>query len=305
MSKIFNTPILLIAFNRPELTQKVLNRIREVNPKFLFVAVDGARENNPSDKEKCQQVKDLVLNFGWKCQVKTLFQGNNLGCKLGPVAAINWFFENVEKGIVLEDDVLADKSFFYYCQELLSKYQNDMSIASISGNNFQFDKQRTADSYYFSRYSHTCGWATWQRAWQLYDVDIKQWAKYKKEKWLSDIFESKLSAYYWKLIFDGVYSGKNDTVWDYQWNFMTWTHNMLSILPNQNLIQNIGFGSSDATHTKRLSPLALNPVKPIKFPLIHPVKVTRDAIADDTTQRNNYILWKEAGMALLRKLVRR
>lgn len=301
MPKTFNTPVLLIAFNRPKLTQKVIERVKEIKPKFLYVAIDGARKNHPEDKNKCDQIKNFVSNIDWQCKVKTLFQKNNLGCKLGPVAAIDWFFKHVEKGIILEDDVLADKSFFYFCDELLNRYQNDSRVASISGNNFQFGKQQTEDSYYFSRYSHTCGWATWKRSWRLYDVDIRLWKKLKKEKWLDHIFSNKLDAYYWKLIFDGVYSGNINTAWDYQWNFMTWVNGMLSVIPNQNLVKNIGFGIPDATHTKRRSHLAKIPVIPVRFPLNHPKTIVRNTLADDRTQKNNYILWKELVQTQIRR----
>jgi hypothetical protein len=120
--KRFETPILFLIFNRPDLTHIVFNRIREVKPKYLFVAADGPREDHPEDQRKCEEARTKVLNsIDWDCEVKTLFRDKNLGCGLAVSQAITWFFGHVEEGIILEDDTLPSISFFQFCQELLKK----------------------------------------------------------------------------------------------------------------------------------------------------------------------------------------
>ena len=224
---------MLIAFNRPELTRKVLDRIREVKPRKLYFAVDGHRLECLDDVAKCNEVKILADQIDWQCEVKTLFSEKNLGCKFGPYKAIDWFFKNIEEGIIFEDDSLPDISFFYFCEELLARFRHEDKIASISGNNFQFGKNNTGNSYYFSNFSHTCGWATWRRSWKYYELGIRNWPKLKNEKWLKTIFKNPLSRFYWKLIFNAVYDNKIDSAWDYQWTFMAWKRKCLSILPNK------------------------------------------------------------------------
>lgn len=292
-----NTPVLLIGFNRPDLFEKVLKRVLEVGLNKIYIGLDGAREGRKDDCEKIKKIKKIVENIEG-CDVRTNYQKVNLGCKYGPVAAMNWFFKNEEKGIILEDDVLADKSFFYFCDELLEKYKNNSNIGSISGNNFQFGVKRGDADYYFSRYSHSCGWATWRRVWKLYDVEI---AKYDVKD-VNDFFDSFFDRVYWKLIFNGVKSGVVDSAWDYQWNWMMWKNKMLGIIPNFNLVRNIGFNRADATHTKFKSKFADLKVSTLEFPLKHPSDIIRDIMADKFTQKNNYVLWKEVGLRIYRKI---
>ena len=103
----FDTPILFLIFNRPDLTARVFDRIREVQPKYLYVAADGPRIDKPEDVEKCESARKVVLDqIDWPCELKTLFRQENLGCGIAVSQAINWFFEHVEQGIIIEDDIL-------------------------------------------------------------------------------------------------------------------------------------------------------------------------------------------------------
>jgi len=298
MLKKINSPILLICFNRPDLTLRVLDQIRKVKPKKLYIAIDGPR--NKLDQEKISGVKSVIKTVNWTCIVKTKFQKKNLGCKYGPVTAMNWFFDNEKRGIILEDDVLADKSFFYFADQLLKQYASNEKVGSISGNNFQFGVKRGEGSFYFSRYSHSCGWATWRRAWRHYDVDISDYENVSKST-LNKVFDKWIDKIYWKLIFGGIRSGEIDSAWDYQWNWMMWKNNMLGIIPNVNLVENLGFGRKDATHTKFRSRFARQKTEPISFPLVVPKNITRNVEADNYVQKHNYVLWKEIAMNLFRK----
>jgi len=300
--KSFDTPILLVIFNRPDLTRQVIDRLREIKPTKLYVGADAPRPHKAGEEERCRQARAIATTIDWPCQVKTLFQSKNLGCQYGPFEAIDWFFKYETEGIILEDDVVADVSFFEFCRQLLERYRHDTRIASISGNNFQFGRRRTKDSYYFSRYSHTCGWASWRRSWQLYDLKIKKWPELRAGGWLNDVLHSQVAVRYWRLIFDGIYHQKITTAWDYQWTFMCWSNSMLSILPNVNLIKNIGFGVEGATHTHRQNKFSRIPVERMAFPLQHPSFVIEDLEADSRTQRNNYPLWKEVGVRVLNHL---
>ena len=153
----FNVPILFIIFNRPETAERVFSEIKNIKPKELFVAADGPRLNVYGETEKCEKVREIIKQIDWECEVKTLFRENNLGCKVAVSSAINWFFENVEEGIILEDDCLPDASFFYFCQSLLEKYRSNDEIAMISGNHFGTDRIGSFD-YYFTRIPHIWGW---------------------------------------------------------------------------------------------------------------------------------------------------
>ncbi len=298
MQKRFNTPILLIGFIRPDLIKRVFAQIRLVRPIKLYLAVDGAR--NETENSKVNEVRKIVKEIDWDCEVKTLFADKNHGSKLGPVKAMNWFFENEEMGIILEDDILVSKSFFYYCKELLNKYRNNPKIGSISGNNFS-EVSDINYSYMFSKYSQTWGWATWRRVWKKYDIGIKDWPKRKKSGWLKSVLPTYSSLFYWKLIFDAVYKGEIKSAWDYQWTYMGWVNKLLTIIPKKNLATNIGIGLPGATHTKMKGKLYKYPKYNIDLPLKHPQHIELNKILDKEIQKNNYVLWKEVSMNLFRK----
>jgi hypothetical protein len=261
----FNTPVLLIVFNREETTRKILETLNQIKPIKLYIACDGPRKDVQNEHEQISSVRKLVSKTTWNCEVKTLFQDENLGCKKGVVTAINWFFSHETKGIILEDDCLPNIDFFIFCQQMLNQYEFNENIYSISGNNFQ--KLNFYSSYYFSKYLHIWGWATWKRAWVVNDENIKFWPKWKKSIEWKNFFSSNLEKKYWENLFDKAYNNEIDT-WDYSWIASVWYHNGISITPKSNLVTNIGFGLN-ATHTlnsnSKFSHLKRKKIKSIKF----------------------------------------
>lgn len=279
----FNTPVLLVVFNRPDTTWRVFEEIRKVKPTSLFIAADGPRENRPDDIEKCREVRKIVSNIDWPCDAKTLFREANLGCKYGVSSAINWFFDNVEEGIILEDDDLPDQSFFPFCRELLKKYRDDSRVMHISGNNFQQNNKHfnPQDDYYFSSVPHIWGWATWRRAWKSYDVEAQQWPAMKKSGMLGKIFEDNAVAFFWGNSFQRYYDKKINS-YDGQWPLACLYNRGLSVTPTVNLVSNIGFGN-DATHTSSQTEYSNLPTRSVNFPLKHPNEMRVDHVADKYT----------------------
>lgn len=288
----FNTPILFIIFNRPDTTQKVFDEIRKIKPKYLFIAADGAR--NESEQSLCHETRNIVNQIDWDCELKTLFQEKNLGCKIGVSTAINWFFDNVEQGIILEDDCLPSSSFFYFCKDILEKYYSNSDIMHICGTSFARGKNNK-DTYYFSKYAHVWGWATWRRSWRLYDLKIDDFDNFFNNNKLLKIYNDSLINDYFKKIFYLTRSNKIDT-WDYQWLFTIWNHNGIVITPHMNLISNIGFGEN-ATHTKNkdnfLSNMKSNIISEIKHPKDIKLSLQRDKnIFYKTIYKKNILLEK-------------
>jgi len=240
-------PVLFLVFNRPSTTKLVFEEIRKAKPKRLYIAADGLRQNNESDIEKCKEVKEIVSVIDWECEVKTLFKDENLGCKYAVSSAIDWFFENEPAGIVLEDDCLPNNDFFRFCDVMLSYYNDDERVRFIAGSNFQDGISRSDGSYYFSKLSHVWGWASWRRAWKDYDVELDKYRGIDGGETFLGILKDKLLADDWASILNRVHNNEVNT-WDYQWAITNMFNNGLSVMPNVNLISNIGFGS-DATHT--------------------------------------------------------
>ncbi|MBN1445118.1 MAG: nucleotide-diphospho-sugar transferase [Candidatus Omnitrophica bacterium] len=271
-------------------TRKVLETIRNAHPPRLYIASDGPRKNMQGDEEKVKAVREYVMgNIDWDCKVKTLFRGKNLGCRKAVSEAVTWFFENEEQGIILEDDCLPSQSFFWFSEELLEKYKDNPRVMHISGNNLQHGISRTPDSYYFSCYTHIWGWASWRRAWKCYDIDMNLWNKEKISLAVREIGGGwKPFEEYWIRRFEEVFSKKIDT-WDYVWLFSCWMHGGLAVIPEVNIVENIGFGP-DATHTKTQYNNFIPERSEIQFPLRHPKQIVRCLAADRYTDRKHYCI---------------
>ncbi len=277
--KPLDISVLLIVYKRPDATRQVFNALRDARPARLYVAADGPSEDKAGEREKCQAVRQIIEGIDWECKVKTLYHEGNLGCKRAVSSALNWFFENEEEGIILEDDCLPHPTFFRYCQELLSRYRDDARVMQISGTNFFSGQQKCVHSYYFSKFGSIWGWASWRRAWQHNDVDMTLWPEIRRNNVYPDFCDSKREGSFRLSVYDKVYSGDIDT-WDYQWGFSKMLNSGLNIMPNVNLISNIGFGS-DGTHLTSASlPAANMKTFAMEFPLRHPAYVCRNKIAD-------------------------
>jgi capsular polysaccharide biosynthesis protein len=278
-------PIVFLIFNRPDTTARVFETIRQAKPPKLLIVADGPRSDRPDDIENCKAARAIVEKIDWDCEVFRNYSEVNLGCRKRVISGLDWVFEQVEEAIILEDDCLPHPTFFRYCQELLEKYRNDTRIMMISGDNFQFGRNKTEHSYYFSRYGHIWGWATWRRSWLLFDESMSTWPERRDQKWLEQLLGNEQAAVFWTRIFQGVYDGFN--TWDYIWIFTLWSHNGLTILPNINLISNIGFGSGTHT-TMQNSPFANMKIASMPFPLVHPNLIQQNIEADNFTELTQF-----------------
>ncbi len=235
--------VLLIVFNRSDTTLQVLEQLRKAEVSKLYIYSDGPRKGQIEEVATLQVVQQKVLEaVDWDCKISTHFQKQNEGPRLALGHAISWFFEQEEEGIILEHDCVPALSFFPFCKTLLQHYRHDERIMHISGDNFQFGKWRGDGSYYFSKLNHIWGFATWKRAWKLYDVEMKLYPLFKKENRIRDIIQDKRSRKIWMSIFERTFQKTLET-WDYQWTFAMWCNNGLAILPNVNLVSNVGFDS--------------------------------------------------------------
>lgn len=280
------TPVALIIFNRPDVTKRVFGEIAKARPRQLLVIADGPRPQRPGEPEKCAATRAIIERVDWECDVLKNYSDVNLGVGLRPVTGLRWVFEQVEEAIILEDDCVPHPTFFNYCDELLEKYRDDKRVMHISGDNWQFGQQQSPYSYFFSCYCYSCGWASWRRAFQYYDPQIKLWPSLRDTPWLLDILGDPDAVEFWKNKFDLIYNLirttgiENFGGWDWLWLFACWAHHGLSILPSANLISNIGFGE-DSTHTRRTDDQRGNvPTVAMNFPLNHPPCMVRDTVAD-------------------------
>ena len=287
MNNQFETPILFLIFNRPDTTQQVFNQIKKIKPSYLFVAADGPRSDKQGEAEKCEETRNIIEQIDWDCELKTLLREKNLGCGIAVSEAITWFFNNVEEGIVLEDDCLPELSFFPYCKELLEKYKNENNIFLIGGNNYQNGIKRGNGSFYFSHYAHIWGWASWSRAWDKYDFELNDFNEILTKNELDHVFQSRTEKKYWENIFHFLKKKKINT-WDYQWIYSIWKNKGLVITPNSNLVINLGLAENSTHNFLKDSFKQKITLSPMKLPMTYP-PINVDSEADKYTFENLYI----------------
>lgn len=274
---MFNMPVVYMLFNRPRHTRETFAAIRALQPARLFIVADGPRSGHANDRDRCREVRSIVEAIDWPCEVHRNYADHNLGLKRRISSGLDWVFATVDRAIVLEDDCLPHPDFFPFCAELLERYADDGRVWVITGNNFQGGRKRGEASYYFSRYNHCWGWATWRRAWQHCRVDLPFWPEWKNSAAWRRTLPDKVENQYWTAIFDKVWRGEIDS-WAYPWTASTWYHQGLTATPNVNLVTNIGFGP-EATHTiagEDCPGLAILPLGE----LTHPHQVKQNLKAD-------------------------
>lgn len=248
-NKQLSTPVLFLIFNRPNTTKKVFNKIRSVKPSRLYIAADGPRNN--IENSKCGKVRKIATNVDWECEINTLFRDKNLGCKHAVSSALDWFFEHEDMGIILEDDCLPNKSFFRFCEKMLNFYRSDNRIMQISGTNNLVKWKNDLQDYHFSIYGSCWGWATWKRAWELNDLEMKTLSSKQAKDSLRyalvnrDQYRKRLN------ILNQVFENSIDS-WAYTWFYTRAINSGLSVVPSVNLVSNIGFGK-ESTHTQNKS----------------------------------------------------
>jgi hypothetical protein len=279
-----NVPVLLIIFNRPEKTRLVVDALRKVRPNRLFIAADGPRTNHPEDQEKCCNARKIATDIDWPCNIKTKFQTENIGCDPNVASAIGWFFEQVEYGLIIEDDCIPHPHLFTFCGELFERYADDERIMQISG--FSPYKSRKHDyDYHFSRAFRCWGWGTWRRAWNHFTPSVEQFTYEDAYQILKGYYPSNAALKPRNTQFYQFKQGQLNN-WDFQWNMACFSQNGLCIVPEKNLIKNIGFGN-DATHTiKRNSIFAGFEVHSIKFPLCHPPYIFADTRPEQCLEKS-------------------
>ena len=304
----FDTPIALMFFNRPDTLKQVFESVKNVKPRKIFLVQDGPRLGNENDIHKINSCRKIVDDIDWECDIYRNFSKTNLGVANRMSTGISWVFEYVEKAIILEDDCLPNLSFFYFCQELLIKYENDLRIGLISGFNYFNHFNFGGYSYGFVKSGGIWGWATWKNRWVKYDFEMS----YMNNSYLiglihEDIGHKSMSKHRvndWRGRHNSVING-TATTWAFQWGFTRHVNSWLSIVPKHSLIMNIGLGE-EATHTKFVSKKTkYNPFfKEIKE-LEKPLKIPEFVVADRNYDIAYYkLIYKSKVYIVLRKTLR-
>ena len=238
----YDVPVAFIIFNRPDVTKRVFSEIAKQRPKRLFIIADGARAHREGEADRVAVTRAITENVDWPCEVLRNYAEDNMGCKRRVASGITWVFEHVDRAVILEDDCLPAAAFFSFCRDMLTKYESNGLVFSISGSNFgSGDAER---GHYFSRYALMWGWATWRDRWQKYEIEPADYKRVLARTW----WRRPIVFAYWLMVSRSVMSGALDT-WDIQWILTVWRNRGLACRPSQNLVENLGFGA-EATHTR-------------------------------------------------------
>jgi len=258
------------------------------NPKTVIALADGPRPHRPDDVENCKNARVILeQSIPSGCKLVRHYQEVNLGVRANITQGLDHVFTKVNEAIILEDDCIPHGDFFPFCEELLERFSANPRIAQICGTNYQGGRSVTSNSYYFSRHPHIWGWATWKRAWCLRDISMSRWPDRKSGHWLREITGDAMATHYWQMVFDDCHLQKTGSLksWAIPWAFNCWDHSMLSVIPNTNLVENIGM-DRDATTTRfQQSNLSFD-VHPCSFPLRHPEKIEANLDADRFTEEH-------------------
>jgi hypothetical protein len=283
-----SSPVVMLTYARPDTTRRVLDVVREVRPPRLLVVADAPRPDEPEEQERFERTRALFSTVDWECEISANVADRHLGLTERIETGLDWAFEQVPEAIVLEDDCVPDPTFFAFCDALLDRYRESDEVMSICGTNYLFDRIDPPDGYYLSRYFHSGAWASWRRAWRLYDPELSRWPGLKEGEWLAErAGAGSHSVSYWSHNFDR--ARRKRDAWDCAWSFATWANDAVHAIPNVNLITNVGF-REDATNTRPEHRGAFNdvPTEPIEFPLSHPPDLNPDRQADAFIESTMY-----------------
>lgn len=293
-------PVAFIIFNRLDTTMEVFAQIRKARPERLYLISDGARPDRKGEADRVKKVREYVeQHVDWPCCVRKNYAPENMGCRDRVASGITWVLEQEEMTIILEDDCKPVRDFFPYMEEMLIRYKDDDRVMMVSGTNL-VKGYRIRNSYTFSWFSSIWGWGTWKRAWNKYDVDIKSWPSLERDGYFKKFYRP-LTYYLMTRDFGKVYRHEKDT-WDHQWDYVRIANKGLGIVPNVNMIENLGFEREDATHTTGKAGYEFS-CGEMQFPLTHPERIEQDAGYDAVYQKELFGL-KRIWNFLLKKIGR-
>ena len=267
---MFNVPILILLYNREDLSSKLYKTLETIRPSILFINADGPKKDNPGDFDKCQNARNVFSFISWDCEVKYNYLNSNKGCKNSVSDGISWFFKNVEYGIILEDDCIPSPSFFLFCKELLERFRFDERMFHINGTNFLGDNIPVIEeSYSFTLFTSIWGWATWRRAWEKYDINMKSFPNFNKT-YFDDKSYSNYAKFHYQKSFEEAYFDAETNCWANAWLFTILINKGITITPKYNLVTNVGADNNSTNYfIKNRFRDNLNSLE-LDFPLVHP-----------------------------------
>ena len=242
------TAVLLLTWKRADEASQVIKKLREAKARNVYVVSDGPRAGNADDAYKVAKTRDVISReIDWDCSLNTLFREENLGCRRSVSDGVQWLFQHEQEAIILEDDCIPSMEFFTFCEYMLGAFRHNSRIASIGGYNEFPANNIDGSDVVFSRYFECWGWATWKRAWSVYDDNLGAIRGSNRKPQTRGIFRSRAEDLFWDDVAKDLLERGLPDSWAYRFLLCTAARAMVHVIPNRCLIKNIGFGT-DATH---------------------------------------------------------
>jgi hypothetical protein len=253
-------PVLILAFIRPVETKQLVESLVNLGVSKFYISIDGPR--NSVDAATQSSMRNEIEIFLSSQQVEWQIQQSrfNLGVRKGVLNGLDWFFQNEERGMILEDDLVIDHCFLEYCDRYLGEISQSDLIWMISGMQL-LDEFTDCATPILSNYPMIWGWATTSKKWQEMRESLENLKPLNPRRF------GIQRSYFWNRGLERVNSEVLDT-WDLPLALAFIWEKRFCLISNQNLVKNIGYGST-ASHTAKAG-----------FPLNHPIGKLDSSVVD-------------------------
>ena len=241
-------PIAFFTYIRPEHTRLALESLKEnhgAESSELYIYCDGPK--SASENILINQVREIVKSKKWCGTVHVIERETNMGLANSVIAGVTDLCEKFGRVIVIEDDLILSPYFLDYMNSALDLYQEDNQVMQVSGHMFPVKLSCVEDTF-FLPFTTSWGWATWNRAWQYLDSDVKQFSELASDPKRVNEFNLDGSYPYFSMLKDQL-DGKIDS-WAIRWYFSVFIMNGLILYTKWSLVNNIGFDGS-GTHCNK------------------------------------------------------
>lgn len=241
--------LCIFTFNRIEELKECIDSLKDckgLSDFDIIVFSDGPR--NEIEVKKVLEVRNYVLGIESLTIKEFNFFDENKGLAESIIFGLNKVFEQYEKVIVLEDDLVVSTNFLIYMQKALDFYENDNSIFSISGYSPELKELKNCtNDVYFSPRASSWGIGIWKNRWQLIDWDVSSYKIFKynlKKNW-----QFSRGGIDLPMMLGDQMSGRINS-WAIRAVYSQFINNQVTVYPVKSKVKSIGFGNQ-ATHTKK------------------------------------------------------
>lgn len=231
------SPIVLFTYNRLEHTRQTIEALQGniyAKESSLYVFSDAPKTE--MEVLSVGSVRDYLKTVNGFREVHVIVREKNLGLARNIMDGVTQIVNQYGKIIVLEDDIVTSKYFLKYMNDALELYKESSQVMSVSGYMYPIEKGKLSETFFICA-GYCWGWATWKRAWSLFDRSPKRLID---EFTRDDIYHFNLegTADFWQQ----VVANEKGTLytWAVFWDAAIFRNKGLTLAPRDSLTRNIG-----------------------------------------------------------------